>query len=238
MRHDSGLIAQHGLHLARIASRCRGLATNLQTCLVLVLFSGPEGQISVFKWVVLLLVWQDGIGCVPFVNVRIDELWECTLADQVIVTSSSSSTLLFVRLRGILLLFLLVVRSTIVALLARGVAIVGRLVRRISLIFDARRLLVKYRVIDGLGRSTWRYTTAMGVIIYVPEQSLTIILLESRIVHQDLLLLRKITSLTFEISSNESSGAPWYFHEVLGQFLAIGFLVVGSGRLSRSILER
>jgi len=70
------------------------------------------------------------------------------------VTSSSSSTLLFVRLRGILLLFLLVVRSTIVALLARGVAIVGRLVRRISLIIDARRLLVKYRVIDGLGRST------------------------------------------------------------------------------------
>ena len=70
------------------------------------------------------------------------------------MTSSSSSTLLVVRLRGILLLFLLVVRSTIVALLARGVAIVGRLVRRISLIFDARRLLVKYRVIDGLGRST------------------------------------------------------------------------------------
>jgi len=70
------------------------------------------------------------------------------------VTSSSSSTLLIVRLRGILLLFLLVVRSTIVALLARGVAIVGRLVRRISLIIDARRLLVKYRVIDGLGRST------------------------------------------------------------------------------------
>ena len=84
-------------------------------------------------------------------------------------------------------------------------------------------LLIEKRVINRM--------LMLLTVCSILQLSLTVSLLsQAGVIDQNLLLLRKIAGLTFDIATNESSAAPWHLHEVLCEFLVscLLFLSIGS----------
>ena len=205
MRHYSRLISQHRLLLLAAT----GLA--LQVSLVLILLPRPEGQVCIFKRVILpnwvLLVRHDHRSII-LINMRIYQLWQGALTNQIcmLIRNANIIPVLFVRLSTLLLASLLIVIGIIIAFTCSScIFIIWPCTSHLRIL---ALLLVEDSVVDGLLGGIWTCSRIF-------EKSLTICLLKAWVIHQNLLLLGQIARLSLKIATNESSTAPGNFHEIL-----------------------
>ena len=162
---------------------------------------------------------------IALINVRINQLWKCTLGDHVyspttaLVLTAESTHLVVMDDPSILLCIGLL---CIVSYLLLAVGVAALILLLTASIYSCHHLSVILLVEDRVVQSVW---STRGLVSF--KKPLTVCLMEAHwsimsiAGHQELLLFGEISSLSVKLTSNESSTSPRYLHEILGHFLVL-----------------